>query len=185
MNRPIRWQAKLPSILRRCGEGLQGINQPSTVHVSKKLYFLFFTAVFRALWDVHRARLDYLMFIGIRWHMAGIGSRRDVHTKRNVEPEGPEHTIACGKALLDVTCHLNGGSPIPNAPDVLVQFLRDFLNLRQELHVNGWARDYQKVRSTVNKLTVTFDQLTNVTIIGNDLSASFGMVVSCMYGTYY
>ena len=42
--------------------------------------------------------------------------------------------------------------------------------------------DRQKVRSMVNKLTVTFDQ---VTIIGNDLSASFGMVVSCMYGTYY
>ena len=33
--------------------------------------------------------------------------------------------------------------------------------------------DRQKVRPMVNKLTVTFDQ---VTIIGNDLSASFGMV---------
>jgi len=33
--------------------------------------------------------------------------------------------------------------------------------------------DRQKTRSMVNKLTVTFDQ---PTIIGNDLSASFGMV---------
>ena len=36
--------------------------------------------------------------------------------------------------------------------------------------------DRQKVRLMVNKLTMTFDQLTKVTIIGNDLSASFGMV---------
>jgi hypothetical protein len=31
--------------------------------------------------------------------------------------------IACGKVLFRVTCHVMGGSPIPNAPDVLVQSL--------------------------------------------------------------
>ena len=31
--------------------------------------------------------------------------------------------IACEKALFRVTCHVIGGFPIPNAPDVLVKFL--------------------------------------------------------------